>query len=105
MLLLGVGFGFCFPALNMQATDGVEDHEQGLASGLVQTSFQVGGAFVLAIAAPVVTAQAGRSTDPQTLLDAYRPALAVVAGLSVVGLAIALSGLLPQREVAVATAN
>ena len=33
MLLIGVGFGLSFPAFNMQATAGIADHEQGLASG------------------------------------------------------------------------
>nr|WP_236262147.1 MFS transporter [Conexibacter woesei] len=106
MLLLGIGFAFCFPALNMQATAGVADHEQGLASGLVNTSFQVGGAVVLAIAAAIVTSQAGVSTDPQTLLDAYRPALGVVAGISAAGLLVSLSGVLVrQRQSAVAVAS
>lgn len=105
MLLLGIGFAFCFPALNMQATAGVEDSEQGLASGLVNTSFQVGGAVVLAIAAAIVTSQAGTSTDPQTLLDAYRPALAVVAGLSGVGLLVSLSGVVQRQRVAAVVEN
>ena len=46
MLLIGIGFALGFPALNVAATAGVADHEQGLASGLVNTSFQVGGALV-----------------------------------------------------------
>src|SRR4051794_5161325 len=54
MLLLGVGFALSFPALNIQATAGVADHEQGLASGLVNTSFQLGGAIVLAVVTAVV---------------------------------------------------
>ena len=37
MLLIGIGFMLGFPSLNMQATNGIADHEQGLASGLVQT--------------------------------------------------------------------
>ena len=37
MLLIGIGFMLGFPTLNIQATNGVADHEQGLASGLVQT--------------------------------------------------------------------
>ena len=105
MLLLGIGFTLGFPTLNIQATNGVGDHEQGLASGLVQTSFQVGGAIGLAIVSAIVTAHAGGSTDAGVLLDAYRTALVVVTGVAVAGLAIALSGLLPQREVAVATAD
>ena len=55
--------------------------------------------------APIITSQAGASTDPGVVLDAYRTSLVVVTGVAVAGLAIALSGLLPQREVAVATAD
>ena len=44
MLLIGLGFALGYAALNVQATAGVSDHEQGLAAGLVQTSFQMGGA-------------------------------------------------------------
>ncbi len=60
VLLIGIGFALCFPTLSMKATNGIADYEQGLASGLVQTSFQVGGAISLA----VVTARspAGRLT-------------------------------------------
>ena len=47
MLLIGTGFALAFPSLNIAATNGVQDHEQGLASGLVNTSFQIGGALVL----------------------------------------------------------
>ena len=105
MLLLGFGFALSFPSLNIAGTSGVGDHEQGLASGLVQTSFQVGGAIGLAVVSAIITSQAGSSTDPGVVLDAYRTALIVVTGVAVAGLAIALSGLLPQREVAVATAE
>jgi MFS family permease len=105
MLLLGFGFALSFPTLNIAGTSGVGDHEQGLASGLVQTSFQVGGAIGLAVVSAIITGQAGGSTDPGVILDAYRTALVVVTGVAIAGLAIALSGLLPQREVAVATAD
>ena len=105
MLLLGFGFALSFPSLNIAGTSGVGDHEQGLASGLVQTSFQVGGAIGLAVVSAIITGQAGGSTDPGVVLDAYRTALVVVTGVAIAGLVIALSGLLPQREVAVATAD
>jgi MFS family permease len=105
MLLLGLGFALSFPTLNIAGTSGVGDHEQGLASGLVQTSFQVGGAIGLAVVSAIITGHAGGSTDTGVILDAYRTALIVVTGVAVAGLAIALSGLLPQREVAVATAD
>ena len=105
MLLLGIGFALCFPTLNIQGTNGVGDHEQGLASGLVQTSFQVGGAIGLAVVSAIVTSRAGGSTDATVLLDAYRTALIVVAGIAVGGLAVALSGLISQSEPALATAE
>ena len=105
MLLLGIGFALCFPTLNIQGTNGVGDHEQGLASGLVQTSFQVGGAIGLAVVSAIVTSRAGASTDAAVLLDAYRTALIVVAGIAVAGLAVALSGLISQSEPALAAAE
>jgi MFS family permease len=99
ILLLGFGFALAFPALSMQATSGIADHEQGLASGLVNTSFQVGGAIVLAIASAVVSSSS--STD---FLVAIRPALGVVVGVSVIGLVAAISGLVGSREAVPATA-
>src|SRR3954447_3850797 len=105
MLLLGFGFALSFPTLNIAGTSGIGDHEQGLASGLVQTSFQVGGAIGLAVVSAIITGHAGGSTDPGVILDAYRTALVVVTGVAIAGFVIALSGLLPQREVAVATAD
>lgn len=90
MLLLGLGFALCFPTQNIQAVAGVPDHEQGLASGLVNTSFQLGGAVGLAI----VTAVVGGDLS----LDAFRPAIAVVTGLSVLGLLLALAGLVPTAR-------
>ena len=105
MLLIGIGFMLGFPTLNMQATNGIADHEQGLASGLVQTSFQVGGAIGLALVSAVVTARAGTSTDPDVLLDAYRWALVVAAGIAVLGLTVALGGSIRERRAALAAAT
>jgi MFS family permease len=92
MLLLGIGFALCFPSLNIQATAGVADSEQGLASGLVSTSFQVGGAVTLAVVSAVVTSQTGSGTSASALLDGYRPAIGVVTLVAALGLAVALSG-------------
>jgi EmrB/QacA subfamily drug resistance transporter len=91
MILIGVGFALCFPMLNIQATAGIADREQGVASGLVQTSFQVGGAIVLAVITAIVATQATGS--PGEVVDGYRVALTVVVGVSAVGLAIVFAGL------------
>lgn len=54
-VLLGMGFGTAFVAVTVAATAGVPGDEAGLASGLINTSQQVGGALGLAILAVVAT--------------------------------------------------
>jgi MFS family permease len=86
MTLIGIGFALCFPMLSIQATTGIADTEQGVASGLVQSSFQVGGAIVLAITAAIVSSPHAHSAD--AIVSSYRSALIIVTGISVVGLAV-----------------
>ncbi len=109
MMLVGIGFALAFPAVNVAATTGVADHEQGLASGLVNTSFQVGGALILAIVTAVMTSGWNASTaapgSPDALLDGYVPGLILVAAASLAGLAVAASGLIRRRETAIAYAG
>ncbi|GII75548.1 MFS transporter [Sphaerisporangium rufum] len=99
MLLLGVAFALSFPSLNIQATNGVADEEQGLASGLLNTSGQVGGALVLAVVAAVVTADGGTVTLP-----AIHASFAVCAVVALIGLGIAVTGLVRARPAAVPAA-
>ena len=98
ILLLGIGFALLYPAVNIQATSGIADSEQGLASGIVNTAFQVGGALGLAIITAVVTARTGDATDAASLLDGYRPAVAVSGGIALLGLLATLPGILPARR-------
>jgi MFS family permease len=99
MLLLGTGFALTFPSLNIQATAGIANEEQGLASGLVSTSFQVGGAVVLAVVSAIVTSQTGSATDASSLLDGYHPAIAVVTLVAALGLLVGLTGILSRGRV------
>ncbi len=55
MLLLGAGAGPCFPALMTLAMSGATRSDSGLASGLVNTTVQVGGAIGLAVLATVAS--------------------------------------------------
>ena len=94
MLLVGLAFGLGFSALSVAATDGMPNEEQGLAASLFQTSFQVGGALVLAVVTAVVDAGGGaRLGTPAATLAAYRPALFLITGVAVFGTLIALGGL------------
>jgi MFS family permease len=92
MLLVGIGFGLSFPAFNMQATAGIANHEQGLASGLVNTSLQVGGALGLALTTAVITANTDGAMQGPALVDGFKPAIAVVTIISALGLVTALTG-------------
>ena len=105
-LLIGLAFGLGFSSLSVAATAGVPDAEQGLAASLFQTSFQVGGAVVLAVVTAVVDASGvGRVASATATLAAYRPALILITGVAAVGALVALSGLRSQRDVAVAQAD
>ncbi len=97
MLLIGGAFALVFPSLNIQATNGVDDHEQGMVSGLLNTSVQVGGAIFLAVVTAVVTAHAPTHATPQAVLDSYRPGLVVVTIIALVGLLVSLPGLRTRR--------
>ncbi len=93
LMLLGIGQGLGFAPGMIAATDGVPDDEQGLASGLVTTSQQLGGAVGFAILTSVAAAALPDpdSADPVALIHSYRvgylaglavPALALVAALA-----------------------
>ena len=100
LAIVGIGFMLLFPALNIQATMGVANHEQGLASGLVQTSFQIGGAIGLAIVTAVVSAG---SADGD-LFGAYHTAVGVALAIAVLGLLVAVIGLAREPRAASAAA-
>ena len=94
VILLGTAFGFGFSALTVSATSGVPNEQQGLAASLFQTSFQVGGAVVLAVVTAVVDAAGANTlTSPAATLSAYRPALYLITGVAALGLLAALPGL------------
>ena len=59
MLLLGLGAGIAFNPLLLAAMSGVDEREAGLASGIVNTSFMMGGALGLAVLASLAAAQVG----------------------------------------------
>jgi predicted MFS family arabinose efflux permease len=85
-LLAAVGLGFSFVPVTIAAVSGIEDREQGLASGLINTSQQVGGALGLAILAAVSNSVTGNSIDPAVLIEGFQDAFLVGAGFAILGL-------------------
>src|SRR4051812_2512232 len=102
LLLTSLGMGAVFMPLTLIATTGLEDEDQGLASGLFNTSQQIGGALGLAILSTVAasrTADLGGSTDPQALVAGFHWAFAGGA-IFVAAALVALVALLRKRHVA-----
>ena len=103
MLLLGVGAGLSFPALMTLAMSGATQSDSGLASGLVNTSLQVGGALGLAVLATLSATRTeslladGESTA-SALTGGYHLAFIVAAGLVAVAGIVAVTVLQSQRE-------
>jgi EmrB/QacA subfamily drug resistance transporter len=81
----GLGFALAFGPINVAATMGVPAEEQGLAGGLLNTSFQFGAALVLAIVTAVANAATGPGGTPQATLDGYHAALFVPLAAAVLG--------------------
>jgi EmrB/QacA subfamily drug resistance transporter len=94
-ILGGLGFGLAYGPLNVAATNGIRPEEQGLAGGLVNTSFQFGGALVLAVVTAVYNAKAGSSGSPQSVIDGFHAAILVSLIAGVLG-AVAMA--LPTRR-------
>ncbi|MFF2084876.1 MFS transporter [Nocardia sp. NPDC058176] len=93
MILLGLAFALVYGPLTIAATDGVDGAEQGLAGGLLNTSFQFGAGVGLAIVTAVSTAVIGGATTPDAILDGYRAALLVPVGAAVLGALVIAAGL------------
>jgi len=101
MLILGLGFGLVFVPLTIAATTGVAAGDSGLASGLVNTTQQVGGSLGLAILSSVSISRVsdaldGGSSLPGALTHGFTGAFTVGAALCAAGVVLAMT-LLPGR--------
>jgi EmrB/QacA subfamily drug resistance transporter len=93
-LLAGTGFGLSFVPMTLGATTGIPAHQAGLASGLLNTTRQMGGAIGLAataaVAATVHPQSSAQYAVAAALTSGYDRALAVCAGVLVAGALVAL---------------
>src|SRR5690349_6390429 len=101
-LLIGAGAGLCFPALMTLAMSSATPQDAGLASGLVNTTAQIGGALGLAVLATVSAARtstliAQHRPAAVALTEGYRLAFWIAFGLVVAAAAVAAALLRPQR--------
>jgi EmrB/QacA subfamily drug resistance transporter len=99
-LLAAVGLGFAFVSVTIGAVAGTREQDAGLASGMINTAQQVGGALGLAILAAVANAATDNSSATSQLLalnDGFRVAFLVGAGFALAG-AILAAVLIDSRD-------
>jgi EmrB/QacA subfamily drug resistance transporter len=105
-LIAAVGLGFAFVPMTIAAVSGVSSQEAGLASGLINTSQQVGGALGLAILASIansrtdslmVDAGGAAAALPNALTEGFQIAFTVGAGFALLG-AILAATLISSRD-------
>ena len=102
-LLAALGFGFAFVSVTIAAVTGTKPHEAGLASGLINTSQQIGGALGLAILATIANSRtqslfhAGVHSSAVALTKGFDQAFLVGAGFAVAG-AILAAVLISSRD-------
>ncbi len=103
MVLVGLGGGLCFPAIMTLAMSNATTCDAGLASGLINTSTQVGGALGLAVLATVSTERTaalriGGVSLPDALTQGYHLAFWIAVGFLVAAMLVALTVLAPTRK-------
>src|SRR4051794_8207479 len=101
-VLVAIGLGFSFVSQTLAATNGVRGEEAGLASGLINTSQQVGGAIGLAVLSTLAidhseSLAATGAAPPVALVEGFQLAFTVAAGIAAVGAVLALAGIRARR--------
>jgi MFS family permease len=102
VLLMGVGAGLGFPAMMTLAMSDATKDDSGVASGLVNTTQQVGGALGLAVLATLATSYTNGSLAEgvapiEAMTGGYRLAFGVAAGLVLVAAVLAVTVLRRQK--------
>jgi MFS family permease len=103
LVVVALGIGSSFPALMTLAMSGATREDAGLASGLVNTSAQVGGALGLAVLATLSSTRsdnliADGVAKASALTSGYHLAFLVGAGLVAAGLVVAVAVLKPESQ-------
>jgi EmrB/QacA subfamily drug resistance transporter len=113
-LLAAVGLGFGFVTSTIAAVSGVREREQGLASGLINTSQQIGGALGLAVLSTIATTRyhdalaSGTATVPHALTQGFQSAFlggAAIAALGLVATLVLIRGRDSRAHVELANAQ
>ncbi|MBO9521490.1 MAG: DHA2 family efflux MFS transporter permease subunit [Nocardioidaceae bacterium] len=101
-VLGGVGVSMAIPAAQNSVVGAVPPEDIGKAAGVNSMMRELGGVFGIAVAVAVFAGAGGYAT-PQAFVDGFRPAIAMAAGLALLGSVVALG--LPSRRTAAVVAD
>jgi MFS family permease len=96
LLVFGTGLGAAFVASQIAALAGIADEESGLAAGLVDSSFNIGGALGIAILSTVAASSAdvvsgvGHEAELRAMTEGFQTAFAVAVGVAALGALLAV---------------
>jgi MFS family permease len=90
-LLIGMGLGFSFVPISIAGLAGIDPAEAGLASGLINTSQQIGGALGIATLATIASSRtddalAGGATRPDALVTGFHAAFYAAVAVAIIGI-------------------
>ncbi len=109
LVVMSIGMGLTFVPVTLLATTGIDQGDAGLASGLFNTSQQVGGALGLAIlasiAASVTSGDHGAATHAAALVRGFQIAFLTGAGLMLVGIVVIVALIRSHHVAAIGAAD
>ena len=110
MVIAAVGLGFAFVPVTIAAVSGISDDDSGLASGLINTSQQVGGALGLAILGTIASSRttdllASGQGNPAALTEGFQLAFLAGAGFAILGIIATLVLMRDEDSKAIVGAN
>ena len=107
MIVLGLGMGSAFVSISIGALEGVQERDAGLASGLVNTVQQIGGALGVAVLSTValsrtsdVLSSTPGTAQPVAVTEGFQAALLVAAGFALLGAVLAFALIRGDRGMA-----
>lgn len=102
-VILGIGQALTFTTMFIAGSTGIKPKEQGVASALISTGQQIGGAVGLAVIMAIISAGLGSNTSLETMMpadlnQAIHTAFLIAAAVTLLGIVVAFMVLKPQKS-------
>ncbi|MNI87824.1 Major Facilitator Superfamily protein [compost metagenome] len=107
-MIIGIGQALVFTTMFIAGSTGIDPKEQGVASAMISTGQQIGGAVGLAVIMAIISASLGSSTTLESMAaadlnQAIHTAFLIAAGVTALAILVALSTLRQKKTTEVNT--